>query len=112
MRLTCAELAEMGSVLLISPPFPHAMKHVAKPRMELGVRSIFNLLGPLINPAGVSRQLIGAYHPIAMRLLAGALRELGAVKACIVHSDDGMDEVTLSGSTGILEVNGMGELSA
>jgi anthranilate phosphoribosyltransferase len=102
----------IGIGFLFAPMFHPAMKHVAKPRMELGVRSIFNMLGPLINPAGVSRQLIGAYHPIAMRLLAGALRELGAVKACIVHSDDGMDEVTLSGSTGILEVNGMGELSA
>lgn len=102
----------IGIGFLFAPMFHPAMKHVAKPRMELGVRSIFNMLGPLINPAGVNRQLIGAYHPIAMRLLAGALRELGAVKACIVHSDDGMDEVTLSGSTGILEVNGMGELSA
>ena len=102
----------IGIGFLFAPMFHPAMKHVAKPRMELGVRSIFNMLGPLINPAGVKRQLIGAYHPIAMQLLAGALRELGAVKACIVHSDDGLDEVTLSGSTGIMEVNGMGELSA
>jgi anthranilate phosphoribosyltransferase len=102
----------IGIGFLFAPMFHPAMKHVAKPRMEIGVRSIFNMLGPLINPAGVKRQLIGAYHPIAMRLLAGALRELGAVKACIVHSDDGMDEVTLSGSTAILEVNGMGELKA
>jgi anthranilate phosphoribosyltransferase len=102
----------IGIGFLFAPMFHPAMKHVAKPRMELGVRSIFNMLGPLINPAGVRRQLIGAYHPIAMHLLAGALRELGAVKACIVHSDDGMDEVTLSGSTGILEVNGEGELVA
>src|ERR1035437_4353160 len=97
----------IGIGFLFAPLFHPAMKHVAKPRMELGVRSIFNMLGPLINPAGVQRQLIGTYHPVAMRLLAGALRELGAVKACIVHSDDGMDEVTLSGSTGILEVNGL-----
>jgi anthranilate phosphoribosyltransferase len=96
----------IGIGFLFAPLFHPAMKHVAKPRMEIGVRSIFNMLGPLINPAGVRRQLIGAYHPIAMQLLAGALRELGAVKACIVHSDDGMDEVTLSGRTGILELNG------
>jgi anthranilate phosphoribosyltransferase len=102
----------IGIGFLFAPLFHPAMRHVAKPRMELGVRSIFNMLGPLINPAGVRRQLIGAYHPIAMRLLAGALRELGAVKACIVHSDDGMDEVTLSGSTGILEVNGRGDIIA
>jgi anthranilate phosphoribosyltransferase len=96
----------IGIGFLFAPLFHPAMKHVAKPRMEIGVRSIFNMLGPLINPAGVRRQLIGAYHPIAMQLLAGALRELGAVKACIVHSDDGMDEVSLSGRTGILELNG------
>jgi anthranilate phosphoribosyltransferase len=102
----------IGIGFLFAPMFHPAMKHVAKPRIELGVRSIFNMLGPLINPAGVRRQLIGAYHHNAMRLLAGALRELGAIKACIVHSDDGLDEVTLSGSTVILEVNGMEELSA
>jgi anthranilate phosphoribosyltransferase len=107
---TC--INRIGIGFLFAPLFHPAMKHVAKTRMELGVRSIFNMLGPLINPAGVRRQLIGTYHPIAMHLLAGALRELGAIKACIVHSDDGMDEVTLSGSTGILEVNGGGEISA
>jgi anthranilate phosphoribosyltransferase len=96
----------IGIGFLFAPLFHPAMKHVAKPRMEIGVRSIFNMLGPLINPAGVRRQLIGVYHPIAMQLLAGALRELGVVKACIVHSDDGLDEVTLSGRTGILELNG------
>lgn len=102
----------IGIGFLFAPLFHPAMKYVAKPRMELGVRSIFNMLGPLINPAGVLRQLIGTYHPVAMRLLAGALRQLGAVKACIVHSDDGMDEVTLSGSTGILEVNGLAGFKA
>jgi anthranilate phosphoribosyltransferase len=102
----------IGIGFLFAPLFHPAMKHVAKPRMELGVRSIFNMLGPLINPAGVQRQLIGAYHTVAMTLLAGALKELGTIKACIVHSDDGMDEVTLSGRTGILEVNGRGELNA
>jgi anthranilate phosphoribosyltransferase len=96
----------IGIGFLFAPMFHPAMKHVAKPRMEIGVRSIFNMLGPLINPAGVRRQLIGAYHPVAMQLLASALRALGAVKACIVHSDDGLDEVTLSCSTTILEVNG------
>jgi len=81
------------------------MKYAAKPRTELGVRSIFNIVGPLTNPAEVNRQLIGTYHPRAMHLLAGALQKLGAEKACVVHSDDGLDEVTLSGGTKVLEVN-------
>ena len=102
----------IGIGFLFAPLFHPAMKYVAKPRNELGVRSIFNMLGPLINPAGVLRQLIGTYHPVALQLLAGALRKLGAVKACIVHSDDGMDEITLSGSTAILEVNGLAGFKA
>jgi anthranilate phosphoribosyltransferase len=82
------------------------MKYAAKPRMELGVRSIFNMVGPLTNPAGVKRQLVGVYKAQAAPLLAGALLKLGAEKACVVHSDDGLDEVTLSGGTIVHEVNG------
>jgi anthranilate phosphoribosyltransferase len=81
------------------------MKYAAKPRTELGVRSIFNILGPLTNPAGVKRQLVGTYHQRAMHLLAGALQKLDTDKACVVHSDDGLDEVTLSGGTKVQEVN-------
>ena len=81
------------------------MKYAAKPRAELGVRSIFNIIGPLTNPAGVKRQLVGVYNPQVAPILAGALQKLGAEKACVVHSDDGMDEVTLSGGTKVHEVN-------
>jgi anthranilate phosphoribosyltransferase len=100
----------IGIGFLFAPLFHPAMKHAAKPRMELGVRSIFNMVGPLTNPAGVKRQLIGVYNPQVAPLLAGALQKLGAERACVVHSDDGLDEVTLSGGTIVHEVNGNGPL--
>ncbi len=96
----------IGIGFLFAPLFHPAMKHAAKPRMELGVRSIFNMVGPLTNPAGVKRQLVGVYNAQVAPLLAGALQKLGAEKACVVHSDDGLDEVTLSGGTIVHEVNG------
>lgn len=96
----------IGIGFLFAQLFHPAMKHAAKPRMELGVRSIFNMVGPLTNPAGVKRQLVGVYKPHVALLLAGALQKLGAEKACVVHSDDGLDEVTLSGGTIVHEVNG------
>ena len=97
----------IGIGFIFAPLFHPAMKYAAKPRMELGVRSIFNMLGPLTNPAGVKRQLLGVYNPDVAPTLATALQKLGAEKACVVHSDDGMDEVTLSGSTIVDEINGI-----
>jgi anthranilate phosphoribosyltransferase len=64
----------IGIGFLFAPLYHPAMKYAAKPRTELGVRSIFNIVGPLTNPAGVKRQLIGTYHPRALQLLAGALQ--------------------------------------
>jgi anthranilate phosphoribosyltransferase len=96
----------IGIGFMFAPLFHPAMKHAAKPRMELGVRSIFNMVGPLTNPAGVKRQLVGVYKAQAAPLLAGALQKLGAEKACVVHSDDGLDEVTLSAGTIVHEVDG------
>jgi anthranilate phosphoribosyltransferase len=95
----------IGIGFLFAPMFHPAMKYAAKPRTELGVRSIFNMLGPLTNPAGVKRQLMGVYTPKVAPILANALKTLGAEKACVVHSEDGMDEVTLSGRTIVEEVN-------
>lgn len=94
----------IGIGFLFAPLFHPAMRYAAKPRSELGVRSIFNIVGPLTNPASVKRQLIGTYHPHAMHLLAAALYQLGVDKACVVHSDDGLDEVALSGGTNVQEV--------
>jgi anthranilate phosphoribosyltransferase len=95
----------IGIGFLFAPLYHPAMKYAAKPRTELGVRSIFNIVGPLTNPAGVKRQVIGTYHRRAMHLLAGAIQKLGVDKACVVHSDDGMDEVALSSGTNVEELN-------
>ncbi|MCX6121154.1 MAG: anthranilate phosphoribosyltransferase [Ignavibacteriales bacterium] len=95
----------IGIGFLFAPLHHPAMKYAAKPRSELGVRSFFNIIGPLTNPAGVKRQLVGVYNPQVAPILAGALQKLGAEKACVVHSNDGMDEVTLSSGTKVYEVN-------
>jgi anthranilate phosphoribosyltransferase len=95
----------IGIGFLFAPLFHPAMKYVGKARSELGVRSIFNMLGPLTNPAGVRRQLVGVYQKDVAGKLAGALQMLGVERACVVHSDDGMDEVTLSCGTIVHEVN-------
>ncbi len=95
---------EVGVGFLYAPLFHPAMKYAAKPRAELGIRTIFNVLGPITNPAGVSRQLIGTFHPDVAQNLAAALQRLNTGKACVVHSNDGMDEVAVSGQTAVCEV--------
>ncbi len=92
-------LAETGFCFLFAPKFHPAMRHIAAVRRELGFRTIFNLIGPLSNPAGVRRQLIGVFSKDWMGPVAEVLRELGTETAWIVHSDDGMDEISLSAST-------------
>jgi anthranilate phosphoribosyltransferase len=96
----------VGIGFLFAPLHHPAMKFAAKPRTELGMKSIFNMLGPLTNPGSVKRQLIGTYHQDVAEKVSGALRKLDVNKACVVHSADGMDEVTLSGETRVLEVDG------
>jgi anthranilate phosphoribosyltransferase len=87
-------LETMGIVFLFAPAHHPAMKHVAKARKELGVRTVFNQLGPLANPAGATRQLIGVYEPGLMRSMGEALKELGADRVLLVHSSDGLDEIS------------------
>ena len=99
-------IRRVGIGFLFAPLFHPAMKHAAKPRQELGIRTIFNMVGPITNPAGVQKQLLGAYSRPVSELLAGALRELESDRAAVVHSDDGMDEIALSGETRVFEVNG------
>ncbi len=101
---TQACINRIGIGFLFAPLFHPAMKYAAKPRQELGVRSIFNMIGPLTNPAGVKRQLIGVFQKDAAKKIAGALQKLGTEKACVVHSNDGLDEVSLADLTHVLEV--------
>src|SRR5215470_16509493 len=86
-------LDEVGLVFLFAPSFHPAMKELGTVRKELGVRTIFNALGPLANPAGASRQLIGVGRPELVRLLADALASLGAERAIVFHSANGYDEL-------------------
>ena len=92
-------LGETGLCFLFAPTYHPAMKHVAAVRKRLGVRTIFNLLGPLCNPACVRRQLVGVYAKDLVELFAQALRELKAERAWIVHGSDGLDEITATGET-------------
>ena len=94
----------VGIGFLFAPLFHPAMKYAAKPRTELGIRTIFNMLGPITNPAGVKKQLIGTYHATVAPKLAEAMDRLSTEKTCVVHSKDGMDEVALSGETTVYEV--------
>lgn len=94
-----AALVTHNFAFLFAPHFHPAMKSVAPIRKELGVRTIFNLLGPLANPAGVTRQLIGVFNPKWMRPLVETLAEAGAKQVITIHSEDGLDEVTLQGAT-------------
>jgi anthranilate phosphoribosyltransferase len=95
---------EIGIGFLFAPLFHGAMRHAAKPRKELGVRSIFNMLGPLTNPAGANCQLIGVYAPELTEMFALALRRLGARRAFVVHGHDGLDEISVCTPTRISEL--------
>ncbi len=99
----------VGVGFLFAPIFHPAMKYAAKPRAELGIKTCFNLLGPLTNPAGVTRQLAGAYNRTAARMMGDVFRELGAKKAFVVNSHDGLDEISLHAPTFVFEVNGGGD---
>jgi anthranilate phosphoribosyltransferase len=97
-------LDAVGLVFLYAPTYHPAMRHVGPTRKELGVATIMNLLGPLANPAGVRRQVIGVADRVRAPLVAGALRDLGALHALVVHADIGMDEVSPHGTTSVWEV--------
>jgi anthranilate phosphoribosyltransferase len=85
-----------------------AMRHVAPIRQKLGIRTIFNLLGPLTNPAGAQHQVLGVYAPHWVRPMAEALNELGTTKSWVVHGIDGVDEISISGPTKVCEVSASG----
>src|ERR1700692_1891646 len=92
-------IAEAGIVFMSAPSHHPATKNVAATRAELGTRTIFNLLGPLSNPAGVRRQMVGVFSKQWTKPLAQVLKNLGAERAWVVHGSDGLDEITTSGPT-------------
>jgi len=93
----------IGIGFLFAPRFHPAMQHAIGPRQEIGIRTVFNILGPLTNPAGASRQVLGVYDAALVDIMARVLGELGTEHAFVVHSD-GLDEVSLSGETHVAEV--------
>ena len=99
-------LDDVGLVFLFAPVFHPAMKELGTVRRELGVRTIFNALGPLANPAGATCQMIGVGRPELVRLLADALAALGAERAVVFHSENGLDELTPGVPAWGVEVNG------
>jgi anthranilate phosphoribosyltransferase len=95
---------DCGIGFLFAPRHHAAMRHVAPVRKELGLRTLFNLLGPLANPAGARRQLLGVYSPQLVPVLARTLAELGCDRAFVVHGQGGLDEISTEGSTIVCEV--------
>ncbi len=96
-------LAEVGIAFFFAPTFHPSMRHAAEARRELGVRTVFNLLGPLTNPAGATRQLVGVPRPECTELLARALMLLGSDRAWVVYGADGIDEISTTGYTKVSE---------
>lgn len=92
-------IQEVGVGFMFAPVFHPAMKLVAPVRKELGVRTVFNLMGPLINPAGANAQVVGVYSPGLVEKVAEVLMLLGAEEAVVVHGYEGMDEISVSGKT-------------
>jgi anthranilate phosphoribosyltransferase len=101
---------EIGIGFMFAPNFHGAMKHAAPVRRELGVRTLFNVLGPLTNPAGAGNQVMGVFHPDLVGIQARVLQRLGSSHVMVVHGSDGMDEITLSGETLVGELKN-GEIS-
>lgn len=99
-------LQEVGTAFLWAQKHHSAMRHVGPSRVELGTRTIFNLLGPMSNPAGVTRQLLGVFSQQWLMPMANALRELGTEHAWLVHGSDGLDEITITGPTHVVELRG------
>ena len=100
----------VGIGFMFAPNFHSAMKHAAPVRKEMGVRTLFNILGPLTNPAGAPHQLLGVFHADLVGILVRVLQRLGSRHVMVVHGSDGMDEITLTGETLVGELKD-GEVS-
>ncbi|MFH1995783.1 MAG: anthranilate phosphoribosyltransferase [Candidatus Omnitrophota bacterium] len=97
-------IERIGVGFLFAPVFHGAMKYAAGPRREIGVRTIFNILGPLSNPAGATGQVLGVYDPSLTEIMAKVLGNLGVKRAFVVHGADGLDEITITGKTRVSEL--------
>ncbi len=95
---------EVGFGFMFAPNYHSAMKHAAPVRREMGIRTLFNILGPLTNPAGAKQQVMGVFHPDLVGIQARVLQRLGSKRVMVVHGADGMDEITITGSTSIAEL--------
>ena len=97
-------LDEIGIGFLYAPLLHKAMKYAIGPRRQIGIRTVFNILGPLTNPAGAAAQLLGVYDAALTETLAHVLKELGSTRVFVVHGDDGQDEISLTGPTRVSEL--------
>ncbi len=97
-------IEEVGVGFMFAPNHHPAMRHAVGPRREMGVRTLFNILGPLTNPAGAPNQLLGVYAPELVPLLAEVLQKLGSRHVMVVHSEDGLDEISLAAPTQVAEL--------
>ncbi|MEV4848049.1 MULTISPECIES: anthranilate phosphoribosyltransferase [Acinetobacter] len=104
MQQTERCIRDVGVGFLFAPNHHQAMKYAIGPRKELGIRSIFNLLGPLTNPAGVNRLVIGVFSNELCRPIAQVMKQLGAEHVMVVHSRDGLDEISIASSTHVAEL--------
>lgn len=99
-------VTEVGVGFLFAPALHGAMKYAIGPRKEIGIRTIFNILGPLTNPAGADRQVLGVYQEQLVEPMARVLSGLGCKRGFVVHGSDGMDEITLTGTTLVAAISG------
>ena len=97
-------LEEVGIGFMFAPVFHPAMKYAASPRREIGIRTVFNILGPLTNPAGAKAQVVGVADELLVKKLASVLQGLGCCHALVVHGDDGLDEITITGRSRVCEI--------
>jgi anthranilate phosphoribosyltransferase len=104
-RQVAESIRQSGFGFMFAPHYHPAMRHAVAPRREIGIRTVFNILGPLTNPAGAQRQLTGVAVPRLASLVAEALARLGSTRALVVHGGDGVDELSISGPSVVYEVH-------
>lgn len=98
-------IQEIGVGFMFAPAHHSAMKYAIGPRKEMGIRTLFNMLGPMTNPAGVCKQVIGVFSASLCRPMAEVLKRLGSEHVMVVHAQDGLDEISISGKTFVAELN-------